>query len=211
MIGLSGNPTQRGTLRVSNTLQEGKRRSNHHRTMDENSFKIVDIHVIPSTESREVCLLAVTATGCRLYFGQRSALDYNQRQADAVLSGPSLLHVRIPPTFDSAPEGILGAQGQYQIHQSLYSNGVFLAAHGLTDAADALVASAPDSGPINKASTATKVPLQRFFCSLACQLSSDTVLTYYFFLLLDCWEHLHPKNVGDGYDLGCRRENLGYG
>lgn len=84
-------------------------------------------------------------------------MDYSQRQVDAAVSGPSLLHVRIPPTFESAPEGILGAQGQYQIHQSIYSNGVFLAAHALTDAADALVASAPDSGPINKASTATKV------------------------------------------------------
>jgi nuclear pore complex protein Nup155 len=87
-------------------------------------------------------------------------MDYSQRQVDAAASGPSLLHVRIPPTFESAPEGILGAQGQYQIHQSIYNNGVFLAAHTLTDAADALVAAAPDSGPINKASTATKVQNQ---------------------------------------------------
>lgn len=125
--------------------------------MDENSFKIVDIHVIPTTESRDVSLLAVTTTGCRLYFGSRNTMDYSQRQGDNAISGPRLLHVRIPPTFDNAPEGILGPQGQYQIHQSIYSNGVFLAAHALTDAADALIASAPDSGPINKASTATKV------------------------------------------------------
>jgi len=182
VIGLSGNPTQRRTLKASNILQEGKRRSNHHRTMDENSFKIVDIHVISSTESREVCLLAVTATGCRLYFGHRATMDYSQRQTDAVLSGPTLLHVRIPPTFESAPEGILGAQGQYQIHQSLYSNGVFLAAHALTDAADALVASAPDSGPINKFSTATKVLVElKFSFPLKPTRHSDlpTNLIYY--------------------------------
>ncbi|KAG0042079.1 hypothetical protein BGZ83_000923 [Gryganskiella cystojenkinii] len=151
-----GIPTQRCTLKAGTILQEGKRKSNHHRTMDESTFKIVDIHVIPATESRDVCLVAVTATGCRLYFGQRMTMDYNQRQTDSTISGPNLLHVRIPPTFEGAPEGILGPQGQYQIHQSIYCNGVFLAAHALTDAADALIASAPDSGPINKASTSSK-------------------------------------------------------
>ncbi|KAG0212021.1 hypothetical protein BGX33_003908 [Mortierella sp. NVP41] len=157
VINLTGAVHARSTVKAGYVLQEGKRKSNHSRTMDENMFKIVDIHTIPSTESKDVSLLAITATGCRLYFGQKGALDYNsQRNLDQSSSGPYLLHVRIPPTFEHAPEAVLGAQGQYRIHQSLYSNGVFLAAHSLHDAADALIAAAPDSGPINKASTASK-------------------------------------------------------
>ncbi|KAF9114226.1 hypothetical protein BGX27_011428 [Mortierella sp. AM989] len=157
VIGLSGATHTRSTIRSSYTLQEGKRKTNHNRAMDESSFKIVDIHVIPTTESKDVSLLSVTATGCRLYFGHKTALDYNShRNVDQNSTGPFLLHVRIPPTFESAPEAVLDAQGQYRVHLSLYNNGVFLAAHSLHDAADALIASAPDSGPINKASTATK-------------------------------------------------------
>ncbi|KAI1311300.1 hypothetical protein EDD11_003513 [Mortierella claussenii] len=157
VIGLAGATHMRSTIKASYILQEGKRRSNHNRAMDENAFKIVDIHTIPSTESKEISLLSVTATGCRLYFGHKAALDYNsQRYIDQSNAGPYLLHVRIPPTFESAPEAIMGVQGQYRIHQTLYNNGVFLAAHSLHDAADTLIASAPDAGPINKASAATK-------------------------------------------------------
>ncbi|KAF8923624.1 hypothetical protein BGZ58_002724, partial [Dissophora ornata] len=157
VITLAGTAHLRSTIKSSYILQEGKRKSNHNRTMDENSFKIVDIHTIPLTESKDISLLLVTATGCRLYFGQKASLDYNsQRYIDQTNVGPYLLHVRIPPTFENAPEAVLGVQGQYRVHQSLYNNGVFLAAHALHDAADALIASAPDSGPINKASTATK-------------------------------------------------------
>jgi nuclear pore complex protein Nup155 len=158
VINLTGAVQARSTVKAGYILQEAKRKSNHSRAMDEISFKVVDIHTIPSTESKDVSLLAVTSTGCRLYFGQKGALDYNsQRNLDQTSSGPYLLHVRIPPAFNNAPEAVLGPQGQYRIHQSLYSNGVFLAAHSLHDAADALIATAPESGPINKASTASKV------------------------------------------------------
>ncbi|KAF9152095.1 hypothetical protein BG015_005786 [Linnemannia schmuckeri] len=157
VINLTGAVQARSTVKAGYILQEAKRKSNHSRAMDENSFKVVDIHTIPSTESKDVSLLAITSTGCRLYFGQKGALDYNsQRNLDQTSSGPYLLHVRIPPAFNNAPEAVLGPQGQYRIHQSLYSNGVFLAAHSLHDAADALIAAAPESGPINKASTASK-------------------------------------------------------
>ncbi|KAG0200792.1 hypothetical protein BGX28_006227 [Mortierella sp. GBA30] len=157
VIGLVGTANARSTIKAASILQEGKRKSNHNRTMDESLFKIVDIHTIPSTESKDVSLVAVTATGCRLYFGHRATLDYNsQRYMDPTHTGPYLLHVRLPPTFENIPEGVLGVQGQYRMHQSIYNNGIFLAAHSLHDAADALIASAPDSGPINKASTATK-------------------------------------------------------
>ncbi|KAG0257515.1 hypothetical protein BG011_003926 [Mortierella polycephala] len=157
VIGLASAAHVRSTIKGGNILNEAKRKSNHNRTMDENAFKIVDIHTIPSTESKDVWFMAVTATGCRLYFGYRLAHVYNSpRHSDSTSTGPLLLHVRIPPTFESAPEAVLGYQGQYRIHQSIYSNGVFLAAHSLHDAADTLIASAPDSGPINKASTASK-------------------------------------------------------
>ncbi|KAI7830540.1 Non-repetitive/WGA-negative nucleoporin C-terminal-domain-containing protein [Gamsiella multidivaricata] len=157
VIDLAGAAHARSTIKASYILQEGKRKSNHNRTMDENLFKIVDIHIIPSAESKDINLLALTATGCRLYFGHRAALDYNnQRHIDQSNSGLYLLHVRIPPTFESAPEAVMGAQGQYRIHQALYNNGMFLAAHSLNDAADVLIATAPDSGPINQASTASK-------------------------------------------------------
>ncbi|KAF9907927.1 hypothetical protein EC991_010366 [Linnemannia zychae] len=157
VINLTGTVQSRSTVKAGSILQEAKRKSNHNRSMDENSFKIVDIHVIPTTESKDVSLLAITSTGCRLYFGQKGALDYNsQRNLDQTSSGPYLLHVRLPPGFSDTPEAVLGPQGQYRIHQSLYSNGVFLAAHSLHDSADALIATAPDSGPINKASTASK-------------------------------------------------------
>ncbi|KAF9914439.1 hypothetical protein BX616_008291 [Lobosporangium transversale] len=168
VIGLSGTTHARSTVKASYILQEGKRKSNHNRAMDEGLFKIMDIHVIPLTESKDVSLLAVTVTGCRLYLGQKAALDYNsQRYIDQSSSGPYLLHVRIPPMFESAPEAVMGVQGQYRVHQSLYNNGVFLAAHSLHDAADALIASSPDSGPINKASTATKTVGSSYIPKLA--------------------------------------------
>ncbi|KAF9437395.1 hypothetical protein BGZ76_000868 [Entomortierella beljakovae] len=157
VIGLSGTTHIRSSIKSSYILQEGKRKSNHNRAMDDSSFKIVDVHVIPATESKDVSLLLISATGCRLYFGHKAALDYSShRYNDQATTGPYLLHVRIPPTFENAPEAVMGVQGQYRVHQSLYNNGVFLAAHSLSDAADALIASSPDSGPINKASTATK-------------------------------------------------------
>lgn len=158
MISLAGGAHTRSTIRSSYIFQEGRRKSSQHRVVDENSFKIADIHILPLTESKDVSLLAVTSTGTRLYFGHKALLDYNsQRNLDQANTGPYLLHVRIPPTFDNAPEGVLGPQGHYCIHQSLYSNGVFIAAHSLHDAADVLIATAPDSGPINKLSTASQV------------------------------------------------------
>lgn len=158
MISLVKGAHARSSIKSSYIFQEGRRKSSQHRVVDEGSFKIVDIHALPSSESKDVSLLAVTSTGTRLYFGHKALLDYNsQRHLDQANAGPYLLHVRIPPTFDNAPEGVLGAHGHYRIHQALYSDGVFIAAHSLNEAADALVATAPDSGPINKLSTASKV------------------------------------------------------
>ncbi|KAF9360346.1 hypothetical protein BGX34_007836 [Mortierella sp. NVP85] len=163
VISLAGGAHTRSTIKSSYIFQEGRRKSSQHRVVDENSFKITDIHMLPLTESKDVSLLAVTSTGTRLYFGHKALLDYNsQRNLDQANTGPYLLHVRIPPTFDNAPEGVLGPQGHYRIHQSLYSNGVFIAAHSLHDAADVLIATAPDSGPINKLSTASQPGISNY-------------------------------------------------
>ncbi|KAG0320862.1 hypothetical protein BGZ99_004279 [Dissophora globulifera] len=157
VISIAGATQVHSTIKAHTTLQEAKRKSNQSRAIDDNSFKIVDIHTIPVTESKDVSVLLVTATGCRLYFGSRALLDYNsQRNIDPSNPGPYLLHVRLPPTFENAPEGVLGIQGQYRVHNSIYHNGVFLAAHSLHDSADALISAAPDSGPMNRESTATK-------------------------------------------------------
>ncbi|KAG0242522.1 Non-repetitive/WGA-negative nucleoporin C-terminal-domain-containing protein [Mortierella sp. GBAus27b] len=163
VISLAKGAQTRSSIKSNYISQEGRRKSSQHRVVDESSFKIVDIHTLPVTESKDVCLLATTSTGTRLYFGHKALLDYNsQRHLDQTNTGPYLLHVRIPPTFDSAPEGVLGSQGHYRIHQALYSNGVFIAAHSLHEAADALIVTAPDSGPINKLSTASKPGINNY-------------------------------------------------
>lgn len=153
-MSLSNGAVTRSTIGRNDVVQDSRRKSNHHRALDDSLFKIVDIHTISTIESRDICLVGITSTGCRLYFG----ISYNRSHHDQGRSILPLQHVRIPPTFDSVPAGALGASGQYQIHQSLYHNGIFLAAHAFNDAADALIASAPDSGPINKESTETQVP-----------------------------------------------------
>lgn len=151
-MSLSNSTVTRSTINRGYILSESRRKSNHNRALDDNQFKIVDIHTISTVESRDICLVGITSTGCRLYFG----ISYNRSHHDQGKSILPLQHVRIPPTFDSVPAGAL-VNGQYQIHQSIYRNGIFLAAHAFSDAADALIASAPDSGPINKESTETKV------------------------------------------------------
>ncbi|KAG0342823.1 hypothetical protein BG004_005583 [Podila humilis] len=150
IIHLKGAP--RSMISGITLLQESKRKSNHSRALDENQFKIVDIHTISTTECRDVYLVCITSTGVRLYLGT----GYSRNQIDPHSPILTLQHVRIPPTFDSVPIGALGTNGQYQIHQTVYRNGVYLAAHSLSDAADALIATAPDSGPINKDSTESR-------------------------------------------------------
>ncbi|KAG0345336.1 hypothetical protein BG005_001354 [Podila minutissima] len=152
VMSLSNSTVTRSTIDRNDILKDSRRKSSHNRALDESQFKIVDIHTISTIESRDICLVGITSTGCRLYFG----ISYNRSHHDQSKSILPLQHVRIPPTFDSVPAGALGVNGQYQIHQSLYRNGIFLAAHAFSDAADALIASAPDSGPINKESTETK-------------------------------------------------------
>ncbi|KAG0227258.1 hypothetical protein BGW41_003866 [Actinomortierella wolfii] len=150
--------SSKATLRGVDILKDAKRKSAHSRALDDSVFKIADIHPITTAESASVQLLVVTTSGCRLYFGKRMMLPYSYQQPTA--DGGSdlyLLHVRLPPMFENLTDGILGANGLYQVHQSLYNNGVFLAAHALSDAVDTIIASAPNSGSICKLTRAKAV------------------------------------------------------
>ncbi|KAF9423164.1 hypothetical protein BGZ94_008391 [Podila epigama] len=154
VISLINTVSPRSTIKRGTILQEA-RRKNEGRALDD-TLKIVDIHFISTKESRDICLVAITSAGCRLYFSNKPPMSYYNQQDQPNATSLHLVQVRLPPTFDAVPAGALGSNGQYQVHQSLYHNGIFLAAHALSDSADALIASAPDSGPINRDSSEPK-------------------------------------------------------
>ncbi|KAI9323074.1 Nup133 N terminal like-domain-containing protein [Dichotomocladium elegans] len=87
--------------------------------IDSNSFKIVSIHPTTSVESKTYQLVAVTSTGCRLYF---SHYKYGSEvTANMTPNALELVHVRTPPVVLQGP-----ISNQPVISKCLYKDSVFL-------------------------------------------------------------------------------------
>ena len=94
-----------------------------------NFFPIVGINAVNNSESFHLGLVAVTASGVRLYF---STTDNNT--ANLRPNGLNLVHVRLPPGFAaSSPAG-----RPSKVHMSYYKNGTLLLASAQNESADLL-------------------------------------------------------------------------
>ena len=79
-----------------------------------NFFPIVGINVVTNAESFHLGLVAVTASGVRLYFSTSDNNTANLRP-----TGLTLMHVRLPPGFAaSSPAG-----RPTKVHMNYYKNG----------------------------------------------------------------------------------------
>jgi nuclear pore complex protein Nup155 len=88
------------------------------------TFGIVGLHVIPRSESRNICLVAVAFNGLRIYFSDTYS-GYGQ-------TGIRPVHLRFPPPTEANDVG--------DIVVSSYTNGSMLCAHGSE--------TSPDSNPV---------------------------------------------------------------
>ncbi|KAJ3041769.1 hypothetical protein HDV00_008659 [Rhizophlyctis rosea] len=117
--------------------------------LDERGFRIIHIQPLTPLESNELHLLAIAATGHRLYFTcTNAALDHRNDGWGDQSSRLVLVSVRPPPSLPN--------QGNYNeqfgFYQAYYSDGLFLAAKPLDDERDRIVAAGPNSGAISKVS-----------------------------------------------------------
>lgn len=98
--------------------------------MDSQTFKIISL--FPTTESKHYQLVAITSTGCRLYFSH-----FKNGVQQALPNALDLLHVRTPPPNEF--------QNGVAIAYSAFDYGVTMLVKG-----DTLVATSPDVGSLAK-------------------------------------------------------------
>jgi nuclear pore complex protein Nup155 len=120
--------------------------------LETQNFELVSIHPISERESKKIHLVAVTSTGCRLYFthhrnGLRITFPIPPSTPPNALE---LVHVRIPPSQQNARSlGLLGRDADVaNISITLYEDAVFLAAKDDNERCDTLITAAPDTGKI---------------------------------------------------------------
>ncbi|XP_055009950.1 nuclear pore complex protein Nup155 [Boleophthalmus pectinirostris] len=117
------------------------------RTIDRSVFKpIVQISVIPRSESSDCHLLAVTHAGVRLYFTTAPFAPALQKHLPVRPSLLSLVHIRLPPGFSASST----LQKPSKVHKALYSKGVLLMAASETEDSDILWCINHDSFPFKK-------------------------------------------------------------
>lgn len=83
--------------------------------LDASTFKVISINPTSPKESREYHLVAITSTGCRLYFNHNKS---NQHLKDDSPDTLQLSHVRIP-SQDITPKDVFS--------KAYYKNGLFIA------------------------------------------------------------------------------------
>ncbi|KAI8579508.1 hypothetical protein K450DRAFT_241319 [Umbelopsis ramanniana AG] len=136
--------------------------------LETQNFELVSIHPISERESKKIHLVAVTSTGCRLYFthhrnGLRNSFPIPPSTPPNALE---LVHVRIPPSQQNGRSlGLLGRDTDVaNISITLYEDAVFLAAKDDNERCDTLITAAPDTGKIMLSSQtqASKMPLAEF-------------------------------------------------
>ena len=128
-----------------------------HAALDERNFSITSLHTISPMESKMIHLLAVTASGHRLYFSHLREYEWNSVAVspEGKKFAPSCLTLQMlrPPLSPrSAAMGHFNGVGGSQIHESFYSNGLFLAANSFSEEIDRIICIAPDSGAMGQVS-----------------------------------------------------------
>jgi nuclear pore complex protein Nup155 len=111
-----------------------------HKYTAKQSFGVVSLNVVPKSESRYICLVAVTFQGLRIYLVDGPSGGYNNNQ------GFRVAHVRFPPPDVEA--GNLG-----DVARASYLNGAFLCAYGADVEQDhnPVVGASIDLGKLTKA------------------------------------------------------------
>ncbi|TPX34337.1 hypothetical protein SmJEL517_g02942 [Synchytrium microbalum] len=119
--------------------------------VDPSSFWIVSLHVLKRTESHQLCLMAVTHVGLRLYFGRMSWDGSVSQAASASACAISLRTVRmwVPPISPLGMAPATHASAGPNVHTSLYSTGVLIAANA-GEETDVLVGISPDVAIIGR-------------------------------------------------------------
>ncbi|XP_006813093.1 nuclear pore complex protein Nup155-like, partial [Saccoglossus kowalevskii] len=112
------------------------------RTIERSNFKpIVHISAIPTTESYNVHLVAVTQSGVRLYF---STAPFNNLHARPSML--ALVHVRLPPGFTATA----APQRPSNVHKAYYKQGTLLLCCGQSEDMDSVWCINPDSFPFQR-------------------------------------------------------------
>ncbi|TPX44137.1 hypothetical protein SeMB42_g04428 [Synchytrium endobioticum] len=134
------------TSLYSETIQTMDTLGMSHFHFDANSFCIVSLNVLKPTESNQLCLMAVTYTGLRLYFSRSG--DVSVATATSPSYSISIRTVRswVPPTGvnSSAPPS-----AGPNVHMSLYNTGVLIAANAAEET-DILVGISPEAAVIGR-------------------------------------------------------------
>ncbi|KAI8391555.1 Nup133 N terminal like-domain-containing protein [Radiomyces spectabilis] len=114
--------------------------------LDNAQFKIISIH--PTLESKKYQLVAITSTGCRLYFTQYKRTS-NPSDGPTTLE---LIHVRTPPTNNlqqnsATPTSVSSNAGPSPqvVGKTLYKDGVLLLVNKI-NGEERLISACPDIG-----------------------------------------------------------------
>ncbi|KAI8145675.1 Nup133 N terminal like-domain-containing protein [Fennellomyces sp. T-0311] len=104
------------------------------------NFKISSIHSTTRAEARAYQLVAVTSTGCRLYF---THFKYGANPpADGRPTTLELVHVRTPPAVQQTSE----TRPFPTVTKSLYKNGVLLLVDKLSETQQSIITACPNVG-----------------------------------------------------------------
>ncbi|KAI8826369.1 Nup133 N terminal like-domain-containing protein [Chytriomyces cf. hyalinus JEL632] len=100
-----------------------------HPFIEPRTFQIISIHVIPSSESEVLHLMAVLSSGFRIYFQSHKVNPYSQEADRRPKREPNtfqIAHVRQPPANAD----------RFRLHEANYVNGSLLAANAINEETD---------------------------------------------------------------------------
>ncbi|KAI9491796.1 Nup133 N terminal like-domain-containing protein [Zychaea mexicana] len=116
--------------------------------VESSHFKIVSIHPTTSSEASTYQLVAITSTGCRLYFTHfkyGSTRSSPSSKPDAL----ELVHVRTPPPVPSTPQGVPHSNALPDhpvIIKSMYKDGILLLVDKRTEQQQSIITASPNIG-----------------------------------------------------------------
>ena len=163
-LGTDGQSMSRvAAINISSIVQSA---ANIARTVNRSSFKpLVYIAPIESSESTNLHLVAITASGVRLYLSTLNWRSFNEATPSTRPVTLQLVHVRLPPGYaaNASPQRSL------QVHSALYSHGTtFLASTTVSDndlvwtLSNSLFPAAQQS-PQPPSSSSKKVPARKVY------------------------------------------------
>ncbi|KAI8929792.1 Non-repetitive/WGA-negative nucleoporin C-terminal-domain-containing protein [Entophlyctis helioformis] len=154
---LGGQRTLKEVAKMTDLLNQVNRFSTliPQSALDDRTFEIVSLHAVPRSESTVINLVAITATGIRLYFSTTAQPDRYASQPQSAPSGlaaPRLVFARGPPFFSQGLSQY-NMVGSAKIHEAFYANGLTIAAQAFTDEVDRIIGATLNVGLISKQTT----------------------------------------------------------